>query len=335
MRSNVVRTRLCLGVALAAVAAVVATSASGVTSGGRLTTIAGRAGGGSTSLPTPGKAIPAKSAYMYTPWALAVDGQGNVYFQDNGSHQVHKVSAGRITQFGFGGPNISLAVDRQGNVYELGGVVRKVTPGGTITIFAGLFDAPAGPCSRGDGGPATAAVLCFPRGVAVDGKGNLYITESARVRKVSRDGTITTIAGTGKGGFSGDGGPATRARLSSPGSVAADLKGNVYFCDAGRVRKVSRSGIITTFSPKGCGVPGEADNGLAVDRQGNVYVANGDVYKVTPGGRITTFVGAPSLVVDGRRVSLKPGELSPEAVAYGRGTLFIATDRRIFKATAR
>ncbi len=273
-----------------------------------------------------------------------MDGRGNVYFQDNGSPRVHKVSAGRITQFAdLGGPT-SLAVDRQGNVYTEVGVIRKVSPDGTNTIFAGRLGASSAttPCSSGDGGPATAATLCFARGVAVDGKGNLYITERARVRKVSRNGTITTIAGTGTPGFSGDGGPATRARLSAgPGSVAADLKGNVYFCDGGvsgsvgRVRKVSRSGIITTFSPKGCGVPGEAANGLAVDRQGNLYIANGDVYKVTPGGKITTFVGAPSLVVDGRRVSLKPGEVSPAAVAYGRGTLFIVADQRILKATAR
>ena len=177
--------------------------------------------------------------------------------------------------------------------------------------------------------------------MAVDGKGNLYITERARVRKVSRDGTITTIAGTGERGFSGDGGQATRALLYDPRSVAADAIGNVYLCDAasnggGRVRKVSRSGIITTFFPKGCGVPGEADNGLAVDRQGNVYVASGDVYKLTPGGTVTTFVGAPSLVVDGRRVSLKPGELSATAVAYGRGALYIAAGDRtgggLFKA---
>ena len=116
---------------------------------------------------------------------VAVDGQGNVYIADRGNHRV-----------------------------------RKVTPGGTITTFAG------GGSSLGDGGPATSARLAHPRGVAVDGQGNVYIAEYSdhRVRMVSPAGTISTFAG-GLGRLSGDGGPATSARLYSPYGVAVDGRG--------------------------------------------------------------------------------------------------------------
>ena len=329
---------------MAAIAAVVATSASGATSGGRLTTIAG---GGSNASDQPGTAIPAKSAFLHQLSELAADRQGNVYFIVEGFNTVRKVRAGRITIIArgtVGEPTRGgLAVDRQGNVYFLASNVFKVTPGGKITMVAGRYEAPADtPCSSGDGGPATAATFCFARKLAVDDKGNLYITEINRVRKVSRDGTITTIAGTGigKSGCSGDGGPATRARVNPSGAIGVDAKGNVYFsdscpggqlrCDPGCVRKVSRDGKITTFIPK---ISGR----VAVDSQGNVYITHyGDVFKVTPGGKITPFLGAPSLVVDGRRGPVKPRELAAGPIAvYGRGALVIYSHGRIFKATAR
>ena len=132
-----------------------------------------------------------------------------------------------------------VAADAQGNVYffDSSTRVRKVTPGGTITTFAG------GGSSFGDGGPATSAQLRSPYGVAVDRQGNVYIADfpDHRVRKVSPGGTITTFAGTGAGGFSGDGGPAILARLFAPYGVAADGQGNVYIADSQnyRVRKVA------------------------------------------------------------------------------------------------
>jgi sugar lactone lactonase YvrE len=346
-----------VGVGVAALAAVVATSASGLTSGGRLTTVAG---GGSKFLDR-SKAIPARSAQLMTPPDMVVDGRGNLYFiEASGRASVHKISAERITHFAGtadsrtgsrddGVPATSavlanlegLAVDRQGNVYISGeqpAMVRKVSPDGTITTIAGQRDWVA--CSGsdpGDGGPATAARLCMPQGLAVDAKGNVYITDQNRIRRVSRDGTITTIAGTGKAGYSGDGGPATRARVNAPQSVAVDSRGNVYFCDAlnQRVRKVSGNGTITTFVRRGCSGGEAANAGLAVDVQGNLYVADGDVLKVTPGGKVTTFLGPPTLVVDGRRVQVKPHELATSAIAYGRGALFVAAHDRIYKAAAR
>jgi sugar lactone lactonase YvrE len=241
---------------------------------------------------------------------VAVDGKGNVYIVDE-FDIVLKVSpggtfttiagslhnCGNITCLGDGGPATSahllgpegVAVDAQGNVYiadQENERVRKVTPGGTITTLAGSGPAIHGSYS-GDGGPATSARLNSPYGVAVDKKGNLYIADTVnnRVRKVNPKGTITTFAGTGKPGFSGNGGPATRAKLYHPLGVAVDARGNVYIVDSARVRRVSPGGTISTFAGGstrtglGDGRPAtraklSLPNGVAVDARGNVYIAD-------------------------------------------------------------
>ena len=303
-------TRLWLGATLAAVVAVTATGALGGSGGGTITTIAGN---GNT-----GDGGPATSAQV-SPWGVAVDGQRNVYIVESDNESVRRVSAGgTITTIagtgnqgfsGDGGPATSaeldsptgVAVDRQGNVYIVdrdNNRVRKVGPGGTITTFAG------GGSSLGDGGPATSAQLNYPYAVAVDGQRNVYIADGRRVRKVSASGTITTFAG---GGSSlGDGGPATSARLRNATGVAVDGQRNIYIADGQdyRVRKVSRSGTITTFAGTGkagfTGDGGPATSaqldayGVAVDGQGNVYIAGSEshrVRKVGPGGTIRTFAG--------------------------------------------
>ena len=159
-----------------------------------------------------------------------------------------------------------MAVDGQRNVYivDLGNSrVRKVSPGGIITTVAGGPCRGPVVCAQGDGGPATEAWLSSPFGVAVDPHGNLDIGEYTGhwVRKVSAGGTITTLAGNGKAGFSGDGGAATSAQLYAPAGVAVDGQGNVYIADQQnvRVRKVSAGGKITTFA--GTGVNGFAGEG--------------------------------------------------------------------------
>ena len=165
-----------------------------------------------------------------------------------------------------------------------------VSSGGTITTIAGTGQWGS---SGGAGGPAASAQLWLPRGVAVDGKGNVYIADTVneRIRKVTSGGRITTFAGTGKRGFSGDGGRATSARLSFPTGVAVDGRGAVYIADFlnSRVRKVTTGGTITAFA--GTGKPGFSGDGgpaasaqlhgpvgVAVDGDGNVYVfdVNGD-----------------------------------------------------------
>jgi sugar lactone lactonase YvrE len=168
----------------------------------------------------------------------------------------------------------------------------------------------------GDTGPATAAALYNPFGIATDSTGNFYIGDAAnnRVRKVSASGIITTIAGNGNAGFSGDGGAATNAALYGPNGVAVDSAGNVFFCEysSHRVRKIS-SGFITTLAGSSnyngyggynggySGDGGLANSallnsprGVAVDSQGNVYIADANnhrIRKVTTYGVILTIAG--------------------------------------------
>jgi uncharacterized protein (TIGR03437 family) len=175
----------------------------------------------------------------------------------------------------------------------------------TISTVAGTGHAG----DSGDGGPAASAELNGPRGVTEDIYGNLYIAEyyGQRVRKVTPGGTITTIAGNGNAGYSGDGGPATSAELSGPYRVTVDLQGNVYIPDSGnsRVRKVSPAGVITTVA--GNGADGYAGDGglatdatlnypeaVAFDSAGDYYIADEGanvIRKVNTSGIITTAAG--------------------------------------------
>ena len=269
---------------------------------------------------------PAVEAELYNPAGVAVDGAGNLYIADASNNGIRKVdSTGTITtiagtgELGFsgdGGPAVEaelydpagVAVDSAGNLYiaDSGNQrIRKVDLTGTITTIAGTGEFGF----SGDGGPAVEAELHSPRGVAVDSAGNLYIADSRnrRIRKVDSTGTITTIAGTGEFGFSGDGGPAVEAELRSPRGVAVDSAGNVYIADSGnrRIRKVDSTGTITTiagtgeFGFSGDGGPAvEAElrspYGVAVDSAGNVYIADvidQRIRKVDSTGTITTIAG--------------------------------------------
>lgn len=208
----------------------------------------------------------------------------------------------------------AVATDAKGNVYVAdfsNSLVSRIT-NGTLTVVAGN----GVPGFSGDGGPATSAALNNPNGIAVDSAGNLYISDSInhRIREVS-NGTITTIAGNGTGGFSGDGGSATSAMLTTPMGVAVDSAGNVYISDSNnhRIRKVS-GGIITTFAGNGTagfsgdgGVATSAEiknpMGVAVDSAGGVYIADNGNYRIrkVSGGIITTIAGngTPNYMGDG------------------------------------
>jgi hypothetical protein len=182
-----------------------------------LTTVAGD--GGSQL----GDGGPAKSAGFCRPNDVAFDTAGNMYMSDGGIYCT--------------GPG--------------GYTVRKVDPHGTITTVAGTGKVGF----SGDGGPATKAQLNVPIAVAVDREGNLYITDESnyRIRKVDKDGIIHTVAGSGKHGYSGDGGPATKAALEDPVGLALDGEGNVFFSDHHNnvVRKIDRNGKITTAAGTG------------------------------------------------------------------------------------
>jgi sugar lactone lactonase YvrE len=219
-----------------------------------------------------------------------------------------KGDGGPATAAGLNGAGF-VAVGPGGNVYisdDDHNRVRKVTPDGIITTVAGN-----GSFQLGDGGPATQAGVNDPRGIAVDNSGNLFILESFRVRKVTPNGIITTVAGNGGIGFSGDGGPATLASFDSSQAIAVDAVGNLYIADTqnNRIRKVAIDGTITTIAGNGTyGLAGDGGpatsaslgypQGVAVDSMGNVFIAdtnNQRVRKVTPGGVITTVAGSSTI----------------------------------------
>ena len=280
----------------------------------------------------------ATSAQLDGPNDAAVDISGNVYIADQSNHIVRMVnSAGIITTFagtvtaGSSSDNIAatsahfysingIAADIVGNVYisdNNDNRIRLVNSDGIISTFAGssfgLIYGTSG--SAGDGGAATSALLNCPYGVAVDISGKLYIADCCnnKIRMVNSAGTITTLAGTGRGGSTGDGGPATSAQLANPTKITVDTSGNVYFVDYNnyKVRLVNSAGIITTFAGSATyfGDGGAASStylynpyGVAVDISGNVYIAEYDNHKirvVNSAGIITTFAGIGSSVSTG------------------------------------
>lgn len=199
-----------------------------------------------------------------------------------------------------------LALDSAGNLY-FGGLhsVFKVDTSGTLTRIAG--NGRSG--YLGDGGAAVAAQLEYPAGIAIDAAGDVYVADrdAAVIRRIAASGAISTYAGTGTAGYSGDGGPAASAQLSGPLGLAVDPNGNLYVADTGNnvVRRISANGTISTVA--GNGVAGfTADGiqatvsslnepeGLAVDRTGNLYIAdtvNNRVRMVSPAGAIGTVAG--------------------------------------------
>ena len=298
---------------------------------------------------------------------VVVDSFGNLFIAESDNYRVRKVSSsdGKIRTvagltYNEGGqagaayldyPR-AVATDSAGNLFVADAsmnVVRKVNMStGTITTVAG--NGTAG--FLGDGGPATAAELNTPDGLAVDAAGNLYISDSYnyRVRKVNLagDGTITTIAGSGtdnngQPAFAGDGGPATAAKLDNPAGLLLDGAGHLYISDNGNyvVRKVDlTSNVITRFAGThlygyggGVGPATAADmaapDGLAMDGAGNIYIAdpsNYVVYKVTPGGTLSTFAGTGVFGYggDGGQATNAPLVI-PEGLAVDSyGNLFIA-----------
>lgn len=267
--------------------------------------------------------LPALKAPLGNLGGIAVDASRNVYLADSGNHRIFRITPagvltvatgnGLVCSSGEGVPAISscvnplaLTIDRAGNLYfSEFNRIRKMTPGGILTTVAG------GRLGfSGDGGPATSAALFQPSGVAADLAGNLYIADTAnsRIRKVSADGIITTFAGNGTVGFSGDGGPATSAALSQFFGMVTDPAGNLYLSEVGfpRLRKISPQGVISSVSLTLSATDRltRTDKGIALDASGNLFFSDANfIRKATPGGVITTAAtvdgsGSSGLAVD-------------------------------------
>jgi trimeric autotransporter adhesin len=233
---------------------------------------------------------PPTSAILLQSEGIATDGSGNLYIADAGDHRVRKVASNGVIEtvagtgvFGFsgdGGPAAQaqlnspygLALDAQGNLYiaDLGNArVRRMDVNGTITTVAGGGALPAG--GANDGSPATVLALSAPRNLAFDDIGNLYISDfgGARVYQMSPQGSLSTIAGTGIAGVSGDNGAASQARLNHPAGLAFDPQGVLYVADSANhlVRRI-KLGVITSYARAA------TPTGLSFDGLGTLYVAD-------------------------------------------------------------
>lgn len=313
----------------------------------------------------PGPNIATLAEGLSNPQGVAVDGAGNTYIADTSANRVMKADPSGVVTLvagngtccfsGDGGPAteaqvrspIDVALDAAGNLYiaDDGRRVRKVDTSGIITTFAGIgFNPP--PPNDGDGGQATAARI-LPAGLVFDDAGNLYIAErfAYRIRKIDTSGIITTIAGIGTSGFSGDGGLATGAQFNEPRDVAFDGDDNLYIADTqnARIRKIEPSGIITTFAGGGAPPDGNGDGGtatdavlgfttgVAVDGEGNVFISeSGRIRRVDTSGIITSFAGGgspPDGIGDGGP-ALEASFNNPERLALDSiGNLFIVDNQ--------
>ncbi len=267
----------------------------------------------------------ATSAALDHPYGVVADAIGNIYLADALNNRIRKISpSGIISTFagtgvsgssGDGGPAsaaqifapLCLVFDHRGNLIfadQDNHKVRKITPAGIISTVAGI----GSPGYSGDGGISTAAKLNFPTGVGVDAIGNIYVADqyNNRVRKVDTFGVITTFAGTGLSGFSGDGSAATAAKISAPCGVAADNSGNIYFTDYTnrRIRKVDGAGIITTYAGSTTGYAGDGGPasaalfsspfGIFIDPMNNMYISdiyNHRIRRISASGMVSTVTG--------------------------------------------
>lgn len=270
-----------------------------VTGDGRITTIAGTGQAGNAS--------PFGSANQagISPWGLVFDAAGDLLIADPYASQIRKLSYNMVTNVagdgmvsfaGDGGPAskalflgpTGLAHDRQGNLYVAdsgNNRVRRISQDGTVVTVAGSGSSGY----SGDGGQATSAQITAYN-LTIDMTGNLYIAGTGVVRKVTPGGIISTFAGTGVPGYSGDGGSATAAQLGDGLSLAVDNSGDVYIGDEARIRKVSTGGVITTIAGS------RSAQALAIDTSGDIYFGGNDrqVYKISAAGTVLAVTGPPN-----------------------------------------
>jgi uncharacterized protein (TIGR03437 family) len=269
--------------------------------------------------------------------AIATDNAGNLYIADSGNYVVHKVDTSGVMTTIAGNGTMSLS-GTSGNG-SLGTSAAICNPGGITTdhpldkagnpilaagnvYFGSALANPCGTIRKVDTSGILSTVAASPTlsgtagttyALAMDSRQNLYICDreiGTRIYKLSPGGAVTTVAGTGTNGYSGDGGPATSAQLFEARGIAVDAAGNLYIADGGnfRVRKVDTSGIITTIA--GGGTQNAADGmsatsvkfspqDLALDSSGNLYISAGGIWRISLSGSTTTTPPAPAIAADG------------------------------------
>jgi sugar lactone lactonase YvrE len=261
------------------------------------------------------------------PYAVAIDAAKNLYVSDTVNNTIRKITPLRVVTTlagtaGIAGTTdatgaaarfnfpVGLAVDSAGNVYVADSknlTIRKITPAGAVTTFAG--SALQLGATNGQG---AAARFFLPYGVAVDSAGNVYVAEGGNhlIRKITPDGTVSTLAGSAmQAGFTDGAGGA--ARFNTPFGLTIDAGGNLYVADSGNnaIRRVTPAGVVTTVAGLN-GPAGSLDGpsavarfnqprGVSIDASGNLYVAdygNATVRHITPGGIVTTLAGSAGIV---------------------------------------
>jgi len=299
------------------------------------------------------------AATFEAPEGIIADGQGNVYVADAGNHCIRKITAAGVVST-FAGTNtagfvngtssaarfnypMDVAIDREGNLYVAdsdNNCVRKITPAGVVSTFAGT-----GVAGFADG-PGNVAQFNVPNGITVDGQGVVYVSDYAnyRIRKIMPNGTVSTLAGTGQRGFAD--GPGSTAQFDNTEGLTTDSQGVLFVAEFGarRVRRITPSGVVSTFA--GTGARGNTDgpgstatfvapSGVAFDAQGNLFVAdtgNNSIRKITPAGEVSTLTGRVPGYFDGPVASAGFDALFGIA-AGSRGTLYVTEYIRIRKVS--
>jgi streptogramin lyase len=290
-------------------------------------------------------------ASFFLPTGIAVDINDNLFIADAGNNAIRKITpAGVVTTFAGSGKvgslngtgtaakfsyPVAVAVDASGNIYvadQGNNLIRKITPAGVVTTFAG--SGAAGSAN----GTGTAATFYDVIGIAVDGNGNVFVSDQGNnlIRKITPAGVATTFAGSGAAGATN--GTGTAASFNTPAGLATDAAGNVYVADEfnNLIRKITPSGVVTTVA--GSGASGAANgtatassfnypSGLAVDAKGNIYVAdhsNNLIRKIDANGVVSTLAGTGFFgAADGILTASTFG--SPTGVAVSSsGAIFVA-----------
>ncbi len=326
-----------------------------ITAAGAVTTFAGSTSGIGNADGT------GSSAKFFRPYGLCTDSRGNLYVADAENESVRKItSAGVVTTVAGSGGSFgavdgtgtaarfnfpaAIALDHTGNVFvtdSVNATVRKISPAGVTTIFAGASGIPPGSATSLDG-VGTEARFVFPFGLGVDAADNLYVVDTIYgvIRRITPGAAVTTIAGQGAFATGSADGTGSAARFNSPRGAATDRDGNTYVADYTNhtIRKVTPAGVVTTLAGL-AGVPGNANGfssaarftgptGVAVDTDGNVYVAEygaNTIRKITTDGIVSTLAGLAGFTGSADGVGSAARFYGPTGLAVDRaGNVFVA-----------